>query len=171
MGHVNGFTSESKLLLPLQDEVPPDVIELNNPAHAMALASVLHKPYYVGGDFVISRSSGGRLLGGVVFQQYTGSAVALHIAGMVPNWMSRSLIWWTFHYPFKMLKVRKLIAAVSTGKPRSLSLAFRMGFYEEARLLDVVPDGTLVILSMSSAACSWLGEPPRNRKVIVHPGV
>ena len=171
MGHVNGFTPESKFPPLVHSDVPPDIIELNNPAHAMAIAQVLRKPYYVGGDYVISRSSEGRLLGGVIFQQYTGSAVAMHVAGMAPNWMSRALIWWTFNYAFRMLKVEKLIGAVSTGRPRSLSLAIRMGFVEEARLQDVVPDGALVILSMVPAACPWLGEPPRNRKVIVHPGV
>lgn len=147
---------------------PPDLVELGNLQHAFQIVNVLDKPFLIGSDYAITRSSGGRLLGGTVFTQYTGTSVSMHIASFVPNWISRALIWWVFHYPFEVLKVEKLVCA--TARPRALQLCLRFGFAEEVTLHNVVPEGPLVILSMVPAACRWLGERPRNTKVIVHPG-
>jgi len=150
--------------------MPPDLIELGNLKHGLLIAQHLRKPYIPKVDFVVSRSSGGRLLGGVIYNNYTGISVAHHIAGFVPNWMSRALIWWAFEYPFGMLKVQKMLGIVSTGNVKSHRLALHMGFTEECRVHDVVRDGALVILSMVPAACRWRGERPRNNQVIMHPG-
>lgn len=147
---------------------PPDLVELNNPAHALLIARTLRKHYMHGVDYCVSRSSGGRLLGGVLYTNYNRHSVALHLCGLVPNWMSRALVFWAFEYPFGMLKVHRLMAVMSSAN-RSYALAVRMGFTEDAWLPDVVPDGVLVVMSMKAGACRWLGERPRNRAIIIHP--
>jgi hypothetical protein len=123
-----------------------------------------------GTDYCVSRSSGGRLLGGFIYNHYTKRAVTAHVCGFGPNWLSRALLYWAFFYPFEMLKVAKVLAIAPDSNP-SYELAQRLGFTEEARLHDVVPDGAMVILSMVPGACRWLGERPRNRALIVHSGV
>lgn len=147
---------------------PPDLVELGNPQHALQIVRALRKSFVIGTDYVISRSSGGRLLGGVVFNHYSGVSVCMHTVGFTPNWISRALIWWVFHYPFEVLAVQTLLCA--TARPRALRLCRHFGFADMVELPDVVPEGPLVLLSMVPAACRWLGERPRNNNVIVHPG-
>lgn len=147
----------------------PDLVELNNPAHAFLTSERLRKSYRHGIDYCISRSSGGRLLGGVLYSHYTRTAIAMHVASFSPNWLSRALLYWVFEYPFNMLRVDKALAIVPEDKP-SHNLALRLGFGTETRLTDVLPDGDMVVLGMRKDGCRWLDEPPRNRAIIIHPG-
>lgn len=146
----------------------PSLIEFGNAKHAMIIASTLAKPYCYEADYCVSRSIHGRLLGGIIYQNYTGVSVQAHLCSFARNWGSRSLVYYGFYYPFHMLKVRKLIGAVSERNVSMLNLAFRLGFREEHRMADVVADGSLVILSMVPSLCRWLAREPCNCEVLVH---
>lgn len=140
-----------------------DQILLDNLEHAQQIGAATHVHYVPGADHCLSRAKDGRLLGGVIFQGYTGASIELHTAGFDPHWMCRDLIWATFAYPFLQLGCLKVIGRVAETNRRALELDLKLGFIEEARIRDAYPDGDLIILTMRRDACRWLKIAPRSR--------
>lgn len=103
-------------------------------------------------------SDGLWLLGGVIFQDYTGEggSINLHCAGFLPGWLSRALLWNTFNYAFNVVKVKKVIGKVHADNYKALKLNLHLGFKVETHIADVYPDGDLLIMSMYRDDCKWL---------------
>lgn len=114
-------------------------------------------------DRCIARMKGERLLGGVIYQGYTGASIEMHVAGFDPVWLSRDLLWAVFAYPFIQLGCLKVIGRVKQSNSKALEFDLKLGFKEEARVRDVYPDGDLFILTMRREDCRWLKLSPRSR--------
>lgn len=114
-------------------------------------------------DHCVARIKGGRLLGGVIFQGYTGASIEMHVAGFDPFWLSRDMLWAVFAYPFIQLRCLKVIGRVKQTNSKALEFDLKLGFKEEARISDVYPDGDLFILTMRREDCRWLKLSPRSR--------
>ena len=140
-----------------------DQILLDNLDHANQIGAAAHVHYVPGVDRCISRIRDGRLLGGVIFQGYTGASIEVHMAGFDPHWITRDLIWATFAYAFIQLGCLKVIGRVAETNQRALELDLKLGFIEEARIRDAYPDGDLIILTMRRDECRWLKIAPRSR--------
>ena len=141
------------------------MIEFNNQDHGRILADEIGIQYNPEHDTVIARvTSQGNLLGGVIFNNYTGTSITIHVAGFSPTWINPDMLWVTFHYPFVRLGCRKIIGQVSSGNSRALEFDKKLGFIEEARIKDVYPDGDLVLVSMTREDCRWLRIKPRSLK-------
>jgi hypothetical protein len=113
-------------------------------------------------DHSIAVHRDGHVCGGVVYTGYLGASITVHMAGNETNWASPDFLWMTYDYSFNQLGVRKLIGLVPADNLRALSIDLRMGFTIEAKLTDMMPDGTdLLILSMRKADCKWLRIKPR----------
>lgn len=140
-----------------------DQILLDSLEHAQQIAAAAPCVYSSAHDHCLSRVKDGRLLGGVIFQGYTGASIELHMAGFDPHWITRDLIWATFAYPFIQLGCLKVIGRVAETNARALELDLKLGFIEEARIRDAYPDGDLIILTMRRDACRWLKIAPRSR--------
>jgi RimJ/RimL family protein N-acetyltransferase len=117
----------------------------------------------------------GVLLGGVVFQDYTGKrgSVGIHCAGFLPGWLSRALLWHTFHFAFDMLEVKKIVVRVPASNYKALKLDEHLGFTFEAKITDVFPaengkNADLMILGMYRDQCRWLDMPKPNTMVLTH---
>jgi hypothetical protein len=112
-------------------------------------------------DVVIaSVSADGELMGGVVYQGYTGASVQMHVASFMPNWITKDLLWVTFHYPFEQLGVKKVFGQVGVHNTKALEFDLKLGFKEETRIADVYPEGDMALLSMYKADCRWLAIKP-----------
>jgi RimJ/RimL family protein N-acetyltransferase len=141
-------------------------IHLNNAEHGVMIAERarcgLHFVPHV--DGVISRTCRGKLAGGVIVQNYTGEggSCCLHVASWEGDWLTRNFLWVTAKHCFDYLKCRKVLGYVFSTQEQVLAFDRKLGFREEARILDAVPGGDLVILSMCREECRWLKYPPRN---------
>ena len=140
------------------------MIEVNNPEHARALEHLGH-PFIPGHDHCVTRSGNdGRLLGGVLFQNYRKRSIELHVQGFEPGWFSKWLCWAVFDYPFNQLGVEKLIGFVASNNLEALAFDLKIGFVVETAITDVVEGGGFIVVSMTRPQCRWLrlprGTPP-----------
>lgn len=144
------------------------MIELGNQVHGYAIAKAagcLLNPAY---DIVISRSSGGKLLGGVIFTDYTERTIRVHTAGFAPAWMNRDILWVTFDYVFKQLKCASVFSEIRSSNSKALDFNRKLGFKEVAIIPEVYPDGDLVVTRLRSEDCKWLNIIPRTVRAGQH---
>jgi hypothetical protein len=116
----------------------------------------------------IVRVEGDKLLGGVIYQGFTGASIRMHAVGFVPRWIDKDMLWISFEYPFGQLGVNKILVHVHSTNLKSLAFTTKLGFKEEAQITGVYPDADLVIMSMCREDCRWLKR--GHRRGTVHEG-
>jgi hypothetical protein len=97
-----------------------------------------------------------RLLGGFACVGYFGASMTIHMAGADKRWFSRGLAAVTFDYAFNQLECRKLLAPVKSTDHDTIEMDLRAGWVVDVIIKDVLPDGDMVILSMTKDQCPWL---------------
>lgn len=104
-----------------------------------------------------------RLKGGTLYTDYHGGACQVHFAGFRKGWISKSLLWLGFDYPFNQLKVKKIVGPIPEWNVASRNMALHLGFKIEYKVDDIYnhPDGVngLYITSMTRESCRWLDIP------------
>jgi len=95
------------------------------------------------------------LTAGATYRDWNGVAVEAQIAADRP--LVLSFVRAIFDYPFQQLGASKIYVTVQAANAKSLDLAHRMGFAEEARLKDASPGGDLIILTLRREDCRFLG--------------
>jgi RimJ/RimL family protein N-acetyltransferase len=107
-------------------------------------------------------ASSGELLAGVLFDNYNGASICMHVAA-VPGkrWMTRDYLRASFAYPFLQLKVRKLLGLVSSANVVAQKFDEHLGFVLETALKDAHPNGDLLVYSMTREQCRWINIPLR----------
>lgn len=101
----------------------------------------------------------GHLLAGVVYEQYTGIDVHVHIAA-VPGkrWISRFWLGEVFRYPFVQLGVHRMTGLVPAKNKAAQAFDEHLGFKLEGRLREKLPGGDdLLVYGMLKEECRWLG--------------
>lgn len=100
-------------------------------------------------------------LGGVLYEKWRkGGSVEVHFAAVRKGWVSRTLLWMAFDYPFNQLECRKVIGFTPSSKVDVLAILRRVGFMEETFIADVFPDGSgMTVSSMYKRDCKWLIPP------------
>lgn len=98
----------------------------------------------------------GALVAGVLYDHYNGASIAMHVAAVGKRWMTREFLHFCFWYPFKQLKVKKVIGMVPSSNEQAMRFDKHLGFREEARVKDAHPEGDLVILTMTEKDCRFL---------------
>jgi hypothetical protein len=101
------------------------------------------------------------LLGGVIYTDYTGASVQMHMAGFSPHWMTREFLWMAFDYPFNQLDCKKVFGHVPESNTTALEIDRKLGFKEVAKIEDVFPDGACYVLALAREDCRWLKLKPR----------
>lgn len=139
------------------------MIVCSNPEHAARIcdaAQIVYNPY---ADQVIARVENDKLYGGVVFQNYTGrgGSIQMHMAGFVPNWANRDMIWAAFDYPFNQLGCKKVFGPVRASQTETVEIDRRLGFEVEAIIEGVFPDEACFVLALAREDCRWLKLKPR----------
>ena len=92
----------------------------------------------------------------VAFDNILDKSCMMHTAAIVPNWISKDLLWACFDYPFNILKVKVILASVASTNEEALRLDRHLGFVDKAYIKDAHIDGDLVILAMRRENCRWL---------------
>ena len=137
-----------------------------NDAHAVNLiASAAHVQYVPKLHQCVAEYDNNDILrGGVLFTDWMGGSIQVHVAGFRKNWASKTLLFLTFDYPFKQLKVKKLIGLVPEINWRARNLNLHLGFKIECLIDDVFNDSNslngMYIMSMKREDCRWLNMKP-----------
>jgi len=116
--------------------------QLPRPLYATAIGEVVH----------------GEVRAGVVYENYTGYSCIVNMAIEPGYQLRRDFVAAIFDYPFNQLGVEKIIVMIPTTNAKSLNIAGRMGFVEEAQVADVFGRGvTMTIHGLYKDKCRFLG--------------
>lgn len=123
----------------------------------------------IGADFspvtmeVISRTENGVLLGGAIYENYTGKggSVLAHVAGLEPNWLNRDLLWIMFDYPFVQLDCKQAFGQVKAKNEEARRFNKSLGWEEIFTLEDVYPDDDVILVRMKRENCRFLKLKPK----------
>lgn len=137
-------------------------IRINEPGAGAWIMKRVQGSFMEGVDSSIStHDEDGSIRGGFVFCGYLGASMTCHMAGNDEKWCSKDLLWMAFHYAFKQLNVRKLIAPVASNNYHALAIDLRGGWQLETIIKDAYPDAHMFILTMTRDTCPWLGIIPQ----------
>lgn len=100
--------------------------------------------------------SDGELVAGVLFDNYNGRSMAMHVAGEGSTWLTRGYLRVAFTYAFEQMKVKKLIGLVDSSNEAARRFDEHLGFRLEARIADAAPQGDLLLYTMTAAECRYL---------------
>lgn len=96
-----------------------------------------------------------RILGVMLYDNWTGSACDMHMAGE-PGWATREFLWAAFDYPFNQAKCKIVLGRIAWDNKHSLNIALRAGFKLLYEIEDGYPDGPQLLLGMRKEDCKWL---------------
>ncbi len=140
------------------------MIIFNNKDHGRILAKEAGCNFNPEYDVCISRWVDGLLLGGVIYQNFTGESIAMHIASFRKDWVTRDLIWVCFHYPFVQLGVKRIFGQVPETNTKALEFDLRFGFKVVTKVDGVFRDGGVIVLVLEKDDCRWLNYKPKTVK-------
>lgn len=109
----------------------------------------------------IAMEEDGEITAGVVYDQFNGRSICMHVAVEKP--VSRKFTRICFDYPFNQLQVDKVMGLVDSTNAKALEFDRKLGFVEEARIKDAGKTGDLVILTMNRQQCRWIQGGPYGR--------
>ena len=114
-----------------------------------------------GGDFRVGGSAvglekHGQLVAGVIFDNFNGASLYMHVAAEGKHWLNREFLWFTFYYAFTIMRANVLIGLVGSKNDAALHFDKNLGFVETCRIPGAHPDGELVILTMTQQQCRFL---------------
>lgn len=107
-------------------------------------------------DGVLGLVDGTELIAGVAYTDYNGRSVGIHVAIEGNRRLSKEFIWAAFFYPFRELRVKKIIATIDSGNEKSLAFNANLGFVVECIIKDAGSKNDMVVASMTADQCKWL---------------
>jgi len=105
----------------------------------------------------IGLERGGSLIAGVVYSDWNGANINMHVAA-VPGrkWLNREYLWFCFYYPFWQVGAKRITGLVGEGNADARRFDEHLGFKLEARLKDAHPTGALLVYVLRKEDCRWL---------------
>lgn len=110
------------------------------------------------GAVALGLEQDGELVAGVVFNEYTGTNINIHVAA-VPGkrWMNRDFLFRVFAYPFLQLKCNRVTGLVRVDNLPAQKFNEHLGFVREGIVRSACKDGTNMILyGMLATECKFL---------------
>ena len=99
----------------------------------------------------------GNLVAGVVFNWYTGPSIAMHVAGIGKEWLTRDFLYRCFAYPFIQLECNRVTGLVRTDNFAAQKFDEHLGFVREGVIRRGASDGTdFILYGMLKEECRWL---------------
>lgn len=105
----------------------------------------------------IGKIKNGRPAVGVLYEEFTGTNVIMHIRGE-EGWADRRFLWFMFYYPFVQLGCKRITAPIVETNKQCIRLVEHMGLTLECRLEQATPDGDVLLYRMWKHECRFLGE-------------
>lgn len=110
--------------------------------------------YHEAGSQAIGLVKNDKIVAGVIYEKYTGASMMVHIA--ISGRLTPAYLRAIFDYPFVYCDVNKLIASITSTNVKSIKLVENMGFTVEGRIKDAVPDGDIIMYTMSKFECRFI---------------
>jgi RimJ/RimL family protein N-acetyltransferase len=146
-----------------------DRIILNEPTCGAAICQQAGAPPDCNVCGVIARVKDDKLLGGVVFYNYTREAVFMHIGAWEDHWINRDMLWAAFDYPFNVMEVKRIFGEINEDNEHTLKFNAKFGFRTVARIEGVYPGNrACIIRRLDRDDCRYLNLQPRHIKRTVH---
>lgn len=111
--------------------------------------------WLAGRGTAIGQERSGKIVAGVLYEDFNHANVVCHIAGE-GNWATRRFLRIIFDYPFRQLGVKRITVPVAQSNAKCRRFVEHLGFTLEATLHDAHPDGHLFIYRMMAHECRWL---------------
>ena len=104
----------------------------------------------------IGQEIDGKIAAVVAYTNFQEKSCCMHIASIMPNWISKDLLWAAFDYPFNKLGLSVILGQICANNTDALKLNRHLGFKVVAEIPDAHMDGDLVIMAMRKEDCRWL---------------
>jgi len=102
-------------------------------------------------------AKGGAISAGVVFNEYNGPSICMHVASDgSKRWLCREFLRVSFDYPFNQAGVKRITGLVGEGNYDARQFDEHLGFKLETRLKGAHPTGDLLVYVMWRDGCKWL---------------
>ena len=101
---------------------------------------------------------GGKLIAGVVYNQFFGRDIQATIASTSKRWASRNIMRAIFAYPFFQLGCYRITAQTRSRNLRSISFLYKSGFQKEGLLRGWYEDDDALIMGMMRIECRWINK-------------
>ena len=137
------------------------MIIFNNADHGHRIAKLSGCTFNPAVDTCISRWKDGYLLGGVIYQNFTGESIGIHMAGFDSRWVNKDMLWVSFDYPFSQLGVKRIFGQVPESNAKALELDLRLGFKIVTKIDGVFRDGGVIVIVLEREDCKWLDLKPQ----------
>ena len=140
-----------------------DRIVINDPDDGEEIALLAGSNFNPKVDISICRHKGGKRLGGVVFQNYTGESIAMLTGAWDRHWLNRDMLFVVFDYPFNQLGVKRIFGQVSESNQHAYTFNTKFGGKPVARIEGVYPHNVAcIVMCMERDDCRMLKVKPRN---------
>jgi RimJ/RimL family protein N-acetyltransferase len=97
----------------------------------------------------------GKLVAGVLYEDFNGANVVCHIAGE-GQWADRRFLAVIFDYPMNQLKVNRITVPIVSTNYKSIRLVEKMGFQLECTLKNAAPNADMLLYCMFKNECKYL---------------
>ena len=118
----------------------------------------------------IARVKNDFVMGGAVYQGFTGESCLMHLAAFHPQWMTRDLAWVGHHYPFVQLGVKRIFGQVPEDNEKARRLNEHGGFKTIARIPGVYKGGVaclvMVLEKEDSRFLKWAPRALQSNKIL-----
>lgn len=124
---------------------------------AWALERIAHVPSWGEWFEAIGLERDGDLLAVVVYNLWSGADIAMHVAAMPGRrWMTRAFLRAVFRYPFVQLECQRVTGYVPASNADALRFDRHLGFVEEGRMREALPNGEdVIVLGLLKRECRW----------------
>jgi L-amino acid N-acyltransferase YncA len=122
------------------------------------MARKVDAPFFSADAKAIGWEAGGVLIGGVVFELWSGPNIYMHVAVEDGAVVTRKDLRIAFAYPFQHLNCKRITGLVRADNLKAQRFDEHLGFRLEGRMRQAAADGTdMLVYGMLSDECRWLG--------------
>lgn len=98
----------------------------------------------------------GEIVAAVMYDQFNGASVCMHVASTGKHWLNREFLWYAFFYPFTQMGVNVVIGLVAKENTAAVRFDEHLGFQLAAEIPEAHPSGALLVYTLRKADCRWL---------------
>lgn len=129
---------------------------VSNPEVGHWVAAQTDAGYFEQRSGAIGLVRDGKIVAGVIYENWNGRSVVCHIA--ITGQVNRSFLRTVCGYAFEGLGADKVIGPIASSNVKSIKVAKTLGFTEEARITNAAPGGDVILFTMTAEQCRFLGD-------------
>lgn len=98
----------------------------------------------------------GRLVAGVVYNNFSGAGCCAHIGSVGKHWLTREFLYAIFDYPFNQLQLRRITVLTARRNKKARKFVDRLGFKYEGCVRHALPDDDWIMYGMLREECTHI---------------